>query len=127
MKEYLEQESNKEFVLKYFEEMYQSQKDGEMTEFAWDNRERFIKDFLEDSYEVMDIIVYIALQGVKADDRSNYDKLISDLMDEKSIIVENYDNTNSKKEELGRSELEEKVAMLEAAMLDMMQMMSGMP
>ena len=69
----------------FFEEMYQSQIDGRLTQYVLDNWNEAL-DFLGNKHEAMDFVIQIANQSIKADRKEIYDSYIENLLVGKGVI-----------------------------------------
>lgn len=70
----------------FFEEMYQSQIDGALTQYVQDHWIEAL-GFLDNKYEAMDFVIQIANQSIKADRKEIYDGYVNNLLVGKGVKV----------------------------------------
>ena len=69
----------------FFEEMYQSQIDGRLTQYVLDNWNEALS-FLGNKHEAMDFVIQIANQSIVANRKEIYDSYIENLLVGKGVI-----------------------------------------
>lgn len=70
----------------FFEEMYQSQIDGALTQYVQDHWIEALR-FLSNDHEAMDFVIQIANQSIKADRKEIYDGYVNNLLVGKGVKV----------------------------------------
>ncbi|MGX6979049.1 hypothetical protein ACWN8V_07300 [Vagococcus elongatus] len=79
-----------DFTRIFLEEMYESQKNGALSEFVLVNRIAFLKNIIDDSHIEFDKIIEISSHLSEIDDKDSYEVFIADFLLGKEINVEKY-------------------------------------